>query len=129
MIFTSCDSFVDRTFEIFNESNHKVRVTHYHNLNLRNEGTNSNQGFILSISASYDPEIETIATFVGDSVNFIFNDSLILAHYINTKPTLIVSPSFNKNITFFNIWNKVSDEYWTFEVTYEMYEEAVPLED
>jgi hypothetical protein len=129
MIFTSCDSYVDRTFEIFNESLHQVEVTAYSNRNLQHEGISKNRGSVLSFSASFDPEAETISLFVGDSLNFIFDDSLVLVHYSTTRPTIIDSPSFDKNISFQDIWTKGSNEYWTFEVTNEMYEEAVPLED
>ncbi len=127
MIFTSCDSYVDRTFEIFNESSHQVEVTAYSNRKLRHEGTSKNQGSVLSFSASFDPEAETISLFVGDSVNFIFDDSLVLVHYSTTRPTIIDSPSFDKIISFQDIWTKVSNEYWTFEVTDQMYDMAEPL--
>jgi|GEM_PF-1839224 len=126
----SCNGFIDRVFEYRNNSDYAVRISAYsNNQRIYSSSLSQQPGIIINVSASFDPEIETIATFVGDSINIIFEDSLVLKHYSSFKNGWEISPPFEENLIFSDIWTKVSDEYWTFEVTDEMYKEAVPLED
>ncbi|MFT4834671.1 MAG: hypothetical protein ACJA0X_000784 [Cyclobacteriaceae bacterium] len=123
------DPLVERTFVINNSTSYNISLMSYKNGKIAVEGLSQGVGEVTRFFGELKGDGIGPYFVLGDSVNMIFSDSLILIHWTFANPDQTDTPAYERNILFNPAWTRISNELFTFEITNEMYEEAVPLED